>query len=85
MAYCSSLGLHSGSGFQLISPFTEIMGGSLAGLRGEWKDQGIEAGGLNCSLNLGLGQPGAFLSSLSPSQFLTDPESLSPHRDRGDK
>ena len=85
MACCHSLGLHSGGGFQFISSIAEVMRGSSVGLRGKQKDHGVAAGGLSCSLYLGLGQPGAFLSSLSLRQLLTEPESLLPHRDGGDK
>lgn len=85
MTCCRSLGLHSGGGFQLISSIPEVMRGRSMGLRGKQKDHGIAAGGLSCTLYLGLGQPGACLSSLSLRQLLTEPESLLPHRDGGDK
>lgn len=85
MACCRSLELHSGGGFQFISSIAQVMTGSSVGLRGKQKDHGVAAGGLSCSLYLGLGQPGAFLSSLSLRQLLTESESLLPHRDGGDK
>lgn len=71
--------------FSSFLSITEVMTGSSVGLRGKRKDHGIASGGLSCSLYLGLGQPGAFLSSLSLCQLLTEPESLLPHWDGGDK